>query len=137
MPEEPEPQDVLVNRILQGTATLRDVKAADANFQEWIQQDWDGRLPLATAWCVEMLAEACHDWDSLDESDAVAHIQLFSLLCPSRAVLSVQAHNYISWVERSGGLRAFAQWFRKVRGEPLATDPRNPPKPAVALRLGG
>lgn len=126
----PEPQAVIVRRILRGEHTSRDVEKAKANFQRWLRAEWNGSETRAIAFCLNALADACgRDWDALPERDAYAHVWLFSFLCPrsvdpdSREVdldsLDFEAREYRDVMLRSpGGFREFAKRIRWVRGEP-------------------
>lgn len=126
----PEPQAVIVRRILRGEHSAQDVERAKANFQSWLREEWNGSEHRALAFCVNALADACgSDWDALPERDAYAHVWLFSFLCPravdpvSREVdldsLDFEACEYRDVMRRSpGGFREFAKRIRLVRGEP-------------------
>ncbi|WP_127355991.1 hypothetical protein [Actinacidiphila soli] len=126
----PEPQPVIVRRILRGEHTPHDVEKARANFQRWLSEQWNGDERRAIAFCLGALADACgRDWNAMPERDALAHVWLFSFLCPrsvdldSREVdldsLDFEAREYRDVMLRSpGGFREFAKRIRLVRGEP-------------------
>src|SRR5215475_5061423 len=124
-----ESQGVIVRRILSGQGTASDVRTAQANYQAWLRDQWNGDDAIALAYCVNALAEACGpDWETMPERDTTAHLWFFTFLCPRSLdpatgdvdidALEAEAREYRDAMRRSpGGFREFAKRIRLVRGE--------------------
>ncbi|MCP2324241.1 hypothetical protein HDA40_002748 [Hamadaea flava] len=118
-----EPQALLVNRIVRGQASHREVDQAAQNFQDWLRDEWAGDQTLSLAYCVNELADAYEDltgrsWQTVSMPDASAHIWMFSFLCPRRADLSGQALEYLgALLAPTDRFAAVARQIRVLRGE--------------------
>ncbi|MFI6845078.1 hypothetical protein OG535_06385 [Kitasatospora sp. NBC_00085] len=119
MAKKPEPQALIVNRVLRGSGTSRDIEQAKANFRQWMVKEWGGSEYRAIAACVGALATACgSDWSTIEERDKEAHIWLFGFLCPSPDDIHSEAGGYRDEVLVQGGFHRFAVLIRRVQGIP-------------------
>ncbi|MFF2078642.1 hypothetical protein ACFVXG_28320 [Kitasatospora sp. NPDC058162] len=119
MTETIEQQSSIVRRILAGTHSEEDAAQADANYQVWLREAWDGNELRALAACIEALEAACgREWKELTERQKSAHVWLFSLLCFHPHRFRREARHYRRAVLENGGFHEFAKLIRGVRGEP-------------------
>lgn len=112
----PEPQSAIMRRLVSGRGTKDDHARANANFQRWVRDEWNGDQGRAGAFCVRALAEVCGPhWDAMSERDRADHLWAFVMLCPPSAELELEAIAYRDAVRSApGGFRAFAERLRQI-----------------------
>jgi hypothetical protein len=112
----PDPQSAIMRRIVSGQGTKDDLRQANANFQRWLRQEWNGDHGRSAAACVRALAVAYGPhWDAMPEQDRADHLWAFSMLCPPPADLELEALAYRDVVRSApGGFSAFAERLRRI-----------------------
>ncbi|MBU7596411.1 caspase family protein [Streptomyces sp. P38-E01] len=94
--------------------------AQEVLHQRWLA-DWDGSAPLATADCLDVLADACGgafgEWSTLGEAEGARVLADFLAQLPRRSELARTARRYYEAVG-PGNLRAHAARLPDRAGQP-------------------
>lgn len=119
MAKTPEPQAAIIVRLLNGTATKQDADTADANYQRWIREEWNGDQNFSLAWCTTALRQAYgNEGRTFAQDDWVAHIWLFNFMCIPKDDIDSEAHGYRSGVLAQGGFHETAKRIKWINGMP-------------------
>ncbi|MET8765643.1 caspase family protein [Streptomyces sp. NPDC004658] len=104
----------LLVKVMSGEATQDEVARLGENYEQWLEQEWEGDQSRALAFCVEALVEAFGgprgEWGTLTKEEGVAILQFFTLsFLPTRSSRDEDACS-LRDVVRNGGttLRDYA-----------------------------
>jgi hypothetical protein len=109
-------QMTLMSKALFGDVTRHELERAAANADWWNDHPWDDNPAMATAQCVNALADALglDLYTSLPRDDQNAFALLFTYLCPRQELLAHDTAEYLAWVQRHGGLHAVIRQAKLV-----------------------